>query len=118
MDRELARPVSLLTLPVCSHVHHGLLGVHHGGAGHRCAGHPGQCAGVLGCVAEQQPAERHQLLRGVTGGSRHCRGSPRDPLRHHHQHRVLCCLPQLPLLCLLCPGPHSELHLQPPGHRH
>uniref|UniRef100_A0A9L0SUB9 Adenosine A2a receptor n=1 Tax=Equus caballus TaxID=9796 RepID=A0A9L0SUB9_HORSE len=118
MDRELAWPASLLTLPVCSHAHRGLLGVHHGGAGHRSAGHPGQHAGVLGRVAEQQPAERHQLLCGVTGSGRHRCGGPCHPLRHHHQHRVLCRLPRLPLHRLLRAGPHAELHLQPPGHRH
>ncbi|XP_013375778.1 PREDICTED: adenosine receptor A2a isoform X3 [Chinchilla lanigera] len=97
---------------------HGLLGVHHGGAGHCRAGHPGQRAGVLGRVDQQQPAERHQLLCGVPGSGRHRSGCARHPLRHHHQHRVLCCLPWLPVLRLLCPGPHAELHLQPPGHRH
>nr|BAE89381.1 unnamed protein product [Macaca fascicularis] len=118
MDRELAQPASVLSLPVCGRAHHGLLSVHHGGAGHCCAGHPGQRSGVLGRVAQQQPTECHQLLRGVAGGGRHRSGRARHPLCHYHQHRVLCCLPRLPLHCLLCPGPHAELHLQPPGHRH
>uniref|UniRef100_A0AC11EHX3 Adenosine A2a receptor n=2 Tax=Ovis aries TaxID=9940 RepID=A0AC11EHX3_SHEEP len=119
MDRALARPASSLSPPAGRRARHGrLLGVHRGGAGHRRAGHPRQRAGVLGRVAQQQPAERHQLLRGLAGGGRHRRGGARHPLRRDPEHRLLRGLPQLPVLRLLRPGAHAELHLQPAGHRH
>lgn len=95
-----------------------LIPVHRPGAADRRVLRSGKRAGLLGGVPQQQPAEHHQLLRGVPGGGWHRCGSAGHPLRHRHQHRLLLQLLRLPVHRVLRPGPHSELHLQPPCYRY